>query len=170
MVKRLRGICGGHCCMIKQLLFLVISIIYTTSYATASCENNKLTIFNAISKHEFYVEIADDPTKRANGLMFKKSLSDFDGMVFLYDKPSRLVFWMKNTLIPLDIIFFDERGIIKKIYVDATPLSQKKIFGGSDLIGALEINGNLTSKLGFSEGDSIQFNRLNSKNTVWPCY
>ena len=102
--------------------------------------------------------------------MFKKSLSDFDGMVFLYDKPSRLVFWMKNTLIPLDIIFFDERGIIKKIYVDATPLSQKKIFGGSDLIGALEINGNLTSKLGFSEGDSIQFNRLNSNNTVWPCY
>ena len=56
VVKRLRGICGGHCCMIKQLLFLAISIIYTTSYATASCENNKLTIFNAMSKHEFYVE------------------------------------------------------------------------------------------------------------------
>ena len=80
------------------------------------------------------------------------------------------VFWMKNTLIPLDIIFFDVRGIIKKIYVGATPLSQKKIFGGSNLIGALEITGNLTSKLGFSVGDSIQFNLLDNKNAVWPCY
>ena len=156
--------------MIKLLFFLFISITYATSDALASCENNKLTIFSAMSKHVFYVEIADDSIKRANGLMFKKSLKDFDGMVFLYDKPSRLVFWMKNTLIPLDIIFFDERGIIKKIYVGATPLSKKKIFGGSNLIGALEISGNLTSKLGFSEGDSIQFNLLDNKNAVWPCY
>ena len=156
--------------MIKLLLFVFISITYATSDAQASCENNKLTIFSAMSKHVFYVEIADDSIKRANGLMFKKSLKDFDGMVFLYDKPSRLVFWMKNTLIPLDIIFFDERGIIKKIYVGATTLSKKKIFGGSNLIGALEIGGNLTSKLGFSEGDSIQFNLLDNKNAVWPCY
>ena len=58
--------------MIKVLFFLFISITYATSDALASCENNKLTIFSAMSKHVFYVEIADDPTKRANGLMFKK--------------------------------------------------------------------------------------------------
>ena len=156
--------------MIKLLFFLFILITYTVSNALASCESNKLTIYSAMSKHVFYVEIADDPTKRANGLMFRKSLKNFDGMVFWYDKPSRLVFWMKNTLISLDIIFFDERGIIKKIYVGATPLSQKKILGGSNLIGALEITGNLSSKLGFSEGDSIQFNLLDNKKAVWPCY
>ena len=101
--------------------------------------------------------------------MYWTSLDPMQGMLFIFKEPSELVFWMKNTYIPLDIIFFDESGIIKKIYANAIPHSKKKIFGGSNLIGAFEINGGLSSKLGIKPGHSIQTIYLDKKKAIWAC-
>tara|TARA_Y100000739_G_C20355306_1_gene349674 strand:+ start:87 stop:572 length:486 start_codon:yes stop_codon:yes gene_type:complete len=155
--------------LIKKILFILFFAIYLTKNVEASCERDKLTVIGNKSHWVFEVEVADNPVRRADGLMNRKFLDLKQGMVFIFEKPSKLVFWMKDTFIPLDIIFFDERGVIKSIHENAEPNSDKKIFGGSNLIGALEINGSLSSELGIEIGDVVQTIYLDKKKAILPC-
>lgn len=88
--------------------------------------------------------------------MFRKGLKLSDGMMFVYDRPQSVSFWMKNTSIPLDIIFADEAGIITKIFENALPFSTTSIFGGYDVQYVLEINAGLTKSLGIKTGSLIE--------------
>ena len=154
---------------VRFILLLSVTLFSSVKMALPSCEKNKLSIISSGFNTIFDVEIANTPTKRAKGLMYREFLGTSSGMLFMYDKPGQLNFWMKNTPLSLDIIFFDKKGLIRSIYENAEPFSDKLIFGGNDLIGAIEINGGLTSKLGIAEGDSIQTSGLNNKTTLWPC-
>ena len=88
--------------------------------------------------------------------MFRKGMKLSDGMMFVYDRPQSVSFWMKNTSIPLDIIFANEAGIITKIFENATPFSTTSIFGGYDVQYVLEINAGLTKLLGIKTGGLIK--------------
>lgn len=154
---------------VRLILLLSVTLFSSVKMALSSCERNKLSIISSGFNTIFDVEIASTPAKRAKGLMYREFLGTKSGMLFIYDEPGQLIFWMKNTPLSLDIIFFDKKGLIKSIYENAEPFSDKLIFGGNDLIGAIEINGGLTSKLGIAEGDSIQTSGLNNKTTLWPC-
>ena len=88
--------------------------------------------------------------------MFRKEMKLSDGMMFVYDRPQSVSFWMKNTSIPLDIIFADEAGIITKIFENARPFSTTSIFGGYDVQYVLEINAGLTKSLGIKKGSLIE--------------
>lgn len=119
-----------------------------------------LWLKNDISSHAFDVEIADTPEKSKLGLMFRKQLDDDKGMLFLLPEKQHLYMWMKNTYIPLDMLFFDTDGKIVKIISDTTPLSLKILPSDIPVAGVLEINAGTAKKLNINVGDYVINNRL----------
>jgi uncharacterized protein len=108
-------------------------------------------------QHAFQIWVADSPARREQGLMFVKGLPDSTGMIFLFNQPQRIQMWMKNTLIPLDMVFIDANGRIDNIAVNAKPLSLSIIDSKSRVLGVLELAGGSTVKLGIHAGDIVQF-------------
>ncbi len=107
--------------------------------------------------HNFKVEIANTQKDRAKGLMFRKKLPKDQGMLFIMDISEIANFWMKNTFIPLDIIFIDSNDKIVKIAKNVSPLSKKNISSVKPVTKVLEINANLSDKLGINIGDSLLY-------------
>jgi uncharacterized membrane protein (UPF0127 family) len=106
--------------------------------------------------HPFRVEIADTDDTREEGLMFRKSLAADAGMLFDFKTPQEVAFWMKNTLIPLDMLFIDQRGVIVNIKANAKPLSETPIPAGAPVLGVLEIRGGRAKELGVRVGDKVE--------------
>ena len=117
-----------------------------------------LTIRSKNGEHRFTVEVAATPDEQERGLMFRKSLAGDRGMIFPYDPPQEVAFWMKNTLIPLDIIFIRSDGTIARITkaeaMDLTPLPS-----GEPITGVLEIRAGRAAELGIKEGDIASWTR-----------
>ena len=107
--------------------------------------------------------------ERSVGLMNRESMPQFDGMLFVYDSPRSVGFWMKNTLIPLDMIFLDKTGTVKKVHSNAKPLDENPIMGGNGILAVLEINGGLARKIGISEGWQMRHPRFDQETAAWPC-
>lgn len=105
--------------------------------------------------YEFEVELALTYAAVNKGLMYRQTLDERSGMLFLFGKSEPRMFWMKNTLIPLDIIFIKEGGRIHHIHKNAVPLDETPISSQGDVIAVLEINGGLTSELGIKPGDTV---------------
>jgi uncharacterized protein len=105
----------------------------------------------------FQVEIADTPAKRELGLQYRRDLAESQGMIFLFPKEEHLSFWMKNTPIPLDMIFISAERKIVGIVENTVPFSleSRAVSGGSQYV--LEINGGLSRRHGFKAGDSVRF-------------
>jgi hypothetical protein len=115
-----------------------------------------LTIKSRTGVHQFSVDIAATPEQQERGLMFVKSLAPDRGMIFPYDPPQEIAFWMKNTLIPLDIVFIRSDGTIARI-VHGEPLSLEPLPSGEPVGLVLEIGGGRASKLGIKEGDTVSW-------------
>ena len=111
-----------------------------------------LTIRTKSATHHFTVEVAATPEQQERGLMFRHSMEGDRGMIFPYDPPQDVSFWMKNTLIPLDIIFIRSDGTIVRIThakaLDLTPLP-----AGEPIAAVLEIRAGRAVELGIKEGD-----------------
>jgi uncharacterized membrane protein (UPF0127 family) len=114
------------------------------------------------------VEIADDPAERAQGLMNREELAAKTGMLFIYETPRPASFWMKNTLIPLDMIFADEAGRVTRVHANAVPLDRTPIDGGDGVRFVLEINGGLAAKLGIAPGAELRHPAIGPE-AAWPC-
>src|SRR5262249_8408207 len=111
----------------------------------------------------FKVEIADNEPSREYGLMFRKNLAPDRGMLFEFDRPDRQAFWMKNTLIPLDIIYIGTDGRIVSIAADARPMDRTPLYSKGPAIGVLEIGGGLAAKLGIRAGDQVRHSFFRAK-------
>ena len=105
----------------------------------------------------FQIEIADEPGEHARGLMFREELPDSAGMLFLYPQPRHTSFWMKNTKIPLDMLFIDPHGKIIKIVPNTEPFSLKPIPSETRVVGVLEIQGGASERLGVEVGDRARW-------------
>ena len=108
-------------------------------------------------RHVLKVEVADTPKRQAQGLMFRKSLGEDEGMVFLFPTPTAGGFWMKNTLIPLSIAFFDRQGVILRI-LDMEPCPKDPCsvyYPGVVYQGALEVNQGWFHKRGLTPGARV---------------
>lgn len=116
----------------------------------------------------FNIELADDPKERSLGLMNRKSLPQSAGMLFAYEKPQAVSFWMRNTLIPLDMIFMDATGRVTHIHENAIPLDETGIPGGDDVQYVLEINGGLARRLGVEVGSELRHPVI-GEAAAWPC-
>lgn len=99
------------------------------------------------------VEVARSFEQQARGLMFRKSLADDAGMLFPYKAPQPVSFWMKDTLIPLDMIFIRADGVIARIEAETEPYSLERVKSGEPVAAVLEIAGGRATALGISEGD-----------------
>ena len=115
-----------------------------------------LTIRSASGTHRFTVEIARTDDQQQHGMMFRTELAPDRGMLFPYNPPQRVGFWMKNTLIPLDIIFIRSDGTIVRI-TTAVPHSETPVPSGEPVAAVLEIAGGRAAQLGIKEGDIAQW-------------
>jgi len=122
--------------------------------ATASAE--PLVIHAGGSAYKFEVEVVSTPADRERGLMFRKSMASNAGMLFVYPNEGPVSFWMKNTLIPLDMLFLKADGSIAHIAHNAVPLDETPIDSGAPVTAVLEVNGGTANALGIKEGDRIE--------------
>lgn len=103
------------------------------------------------------IEIASTPEQKSYGLMFRHSLPERAGMLFIWDADQPVSFWMKNTFIPLDMLFVRYDGVIVKIATHTEPYSLKSIPSEGPVRGVIEINGGAASQLGIETGDKVIF-------------
>lgn len=118
-------------------------------------QRGELSIQSQGRSHKFSVEIARTFEQRARGLMFRKNMIQSHGMLFLFEQNQMVSMWMKNTFIPLDIIFIDRRGIIVNIVRAAKPHALDHIKSVKPVISVLELNAHMTRQLNIQAGDVI---------------
>ena len=117
-----------------------------------------LTIHSASGEHRFTVDVAATAEQQQLGLMFVRSLAPDRGMIFPYDPPQSVAFWMKHTLIPLDMIFIRADGTIARI-TTAKPLDETPVPSGETIAAVLEIRGGRAAELGVRSGDQVEWAR-----------
>jgi uncharacterized membrane protein (UPF0127 family) len=107
------------------------------------------------SRARFQIEIAATRAEQERGLMFRKTLAPDRGMLFIYKRPQPVAYWMKNTLIPLDIIFIRPDGQVLSIARNARPHDETPLSSGGLVLGVLEIAGGRAAQLGILPGDRV---------------
>jgi len=117
-----------------------------------------LTIASSTGTHLFTVDVAATAEQQEKGLMFVKQLAPDRGMIFLYDPPQAVAFWMRNTLIPLDIIYIRPDGTIARI-ANAKALDETPVPSGEPVVAVLEIAGGRAGQLGIAPGDKVEWPR-----------
>jgi hypothetical protein len=140
-----------------------------TSAAHADCRPDTIEVRGQGGVTRFTIEVADTNAERSQGLMFRENLPASAGMLFIYDSPRRASFWMKNTLIPLDMIFADKTGTVTRIHENAVPGDQTSIDGGPGVQFVLEINGGLARRLGVAEGSALRHPAIDQSVAALPC-
>lgn len=101
--------------------------------------------------------------------MFRPELAPASGMLFVYENPRRVSFWMKNTLIPLDMVFADATGTVTRVHAGAVPGDLTAIDGGEGVQFVLEINAGLAAKLGIGPGAELRHPAIPPEGAAWSC-
>lgn len=119
---------------------------------------SEILIVSKSGEHKFVVDVATTMAQRQMGLMYRKKMARNRGMMFDFGEEQLIAMWMKNTLIPLDMLFVDKTGKILQIERATTPLSLETIAGRRPAMSVIELNAGLTTELGISEGDQVMHN------------
>lgn len=120
----------------------------------------RLEIVSGDKSHVFQVEVMKTPEGRSKGLMFRQHMADDRGMLFDFEREEPVAMWMRNTYIPLDMVFIRANGTIHRIHERAQPLDETTIPAGAPVRYVLEINGGLAAKLGLKAGDRVRHNLI----------
>lgn len=151
-------------------LILVVFFLAATAAAPATAQQtfavSTATVETAgAAKLRFKVELAETQAQQAQGLMFRRQMPPDAGMLFIYSKPQVAAFWMKNTFIPLDMLFIAADGRIVHIHPNATPQSEATITTPQIVKAVMEINGGLAARLGVRVGDIVRHAAFNNAAT-----
>lgn len=149
-------------------VFLFLLVCGRSAFA-ADCAPEVVDLKGDWGSVRFSVEIADTVEERALGLMHRQQMERQSGMLFVYDAPQRVAFWMKNTLIPLDMIFMDASGRVMRVHHNAIPHDLTGIDGGDNILAVLEINGGLARNYGISAGTVVRHPVFSDQSPAWPC-
>lgn len=114
-----------------------------------------LTIRSGDKTHKFSVELALNSRQHAQGLMYRRSMAPGAGMLFVYRREEPTAMWMKNTFIPLDMLFISRDGTVRRIAERTVPMSETVISSGGPVVGVLELNAGTASRLGLKPGDKV---------------
>jgi uncharacterized protein len=128
------------------------------SRAQIGLDEVPLAIRSANGDHLFTVEVARTPAQQEQGLMYRHSLAPDRGMIFPYDPPQNVAFWMKHTLIPLDMVFIRADGTIARI-ATAQPLDETPVPAGEPIAAVLELAGGRAAQLSIRAGDRVEWPR-----------
>lgn len=148
---------------------LIVVALLWAGAAHGACAPDRLKLRGPSGVQQFSVEIADTEAERETGLMFRSKLAMSAGMIFVYPAPQHAVFWMKNTLIPLDMVFADATGRVTRVHENAIPQDLTGIDGGEAVSFVLEINGGLAKRLGIAQGTQMQSALIEQSSALWPC-
>ncbi|OIP85383.1 MAG: hypothetical protein AUK37_04245 [Rhodobacterales bacterium CG2_30_65_12] len=132
------------------------------------CAPDRLDIRGDFGAARFSVELADDRAEQERGLMFRENLPASQGMLFVYPRPGAPAFWMRNTLIPLDMLFLTPEGIVQYLHPMAIPGDETPIRGGDGVLAVLEIKGGLAAMIGIQPGDEIRHLAF-GPDAAWGC-
>jgi uncharacterized membrane protein (UPF0127 family) len=147
-----------------RLVGMSLALVLTTlvaawpfsSPAAAQAGLEKLVIVTAQGPRGFDVEVMRTDEERARGLMQRRYLPEDRGMLFDFKNPGPVMMWMKDTFIPLDMLFIRKDGSIARIAEMTEPHSTRTIPSGEDVLAVLEINGGISAKLGIKAGDTVR--------------
>jgi uncharacterized protein len=123
----------------------------------AGLKQIELCIQSGGKTHSFTVELAETSPEQAKGMMFRTELADDRGMLFPFSEPRMASFWMKNTVIPLDIIFIRSDGRIENIAENTIPYSTDPVLSTAPVIVVLELRGGLSGEMGIAAGDKVRW-------------
>lgn len=159
--------------MIRRIRALVLIQVALLCVAAPACAQqdgvpqdlplSPLRIETDSGMHAFRVQVADEPAERSTGLMFRRDMPADEGMLFLFPMPQPASFWMKNTYIPLDLIFIRANGRIANIERGA-PHDLSGIRSRGRVIAVLELNAGTAARLGIGPGDIVRHRALGN----WP--
>ena len=124
--------------------------------ADVQFKRSSLTIVAGGRDLKFEVDLATNDAERSHGLMFRKQLGAYEGMLFDFYQEMPVSFWMKNTLIPLDMVFIAADGTVKHVHANAVPMSTDAIPSLYPVRAVLEINGGSAALLGIKPGDKVK--------------
>jgi hypothetical protein len=144
--------------------FLILGIFSGCAIASPSLPVTTITVDTKSGPKMFTVELASDPQSQQQGLMFRKEIAPDAGMLFDFHDPLMLTFWMKNTFLPLDMLFIRADGIISTIATNTVPLTTTPVPSAEPVRAVLEINGGRAQQLGIHAGDRVRaaiFHNLN---------
>ena len=142
------------------LLFAATAAHLSVSSEAAELQHfgtSELTIVSATGPHRFTVEVAETPAQMEQGLMFRRTMAPDAGMLFDYKQPTMATMWMRNTLIPLDMLFVDAQGRIVNIRQRAVPQSEDIIAAAAPVRAVIELNGGTAARLGIRPGDQVLY-------------
>jgi hypothetical protein len=137
------------------LTLLIVALMTAASDLATAAELQTLEIASKSGVHTFQVELAITPEEKEHGLMFRRELPDGQGMLFDFQFDQNVAFWMKNTYIPLDMLFIRGDGRILRIAENTEPLSERNIPSGGPVRAVLEVIGGTAKKLGIAPGDHV---------------
>jgi len=137
----------------KTILLSILLILNLMSRAFSSGSGHLEITTQDGRVYLFNVEIASTNEERQRGLMFRQKMAEDSGMLFLFPTEQKVAFWMKNTLIPLDLLYIDREGRILQIAKNTVPLSEQALPSLNPVSAVLEINAGLTDRLVILPGD-----------------
>ena len=139
----------------------VAMAIAAVALPLAACsDEGKLVLHSATGDYSFNVEVVDTNESRAKGLMYVQELADDAGMLFDFKEEREVSFWMRNTFIPLDMVFIDKDGVVKNIHVNARPHDVTGIPSEGPVQFVLEIPGGRSVEIGLQPGDTMDHKRV----------
>nr|WP_047997022.1 DUF192 domain-containing protein [Puniceibacterium sp. IMCC21224] len=147
----------------------IVALGLSAASVDAACRDDTLWLRGDWGSARFSVKVADTGAERAQGLMFVENMPQAAGMLFAYPAPGPVAFWMKNTLIPLDMIFADATGVVQRVHANAIPGDLTGIPGGDGIQYVLEINGGLAKSLGIVTGSEMQHPAISQDIAAWSC-
>jgi len=142
-----------------QVIIVLLSLATMGAAPVRLLRSEPLDVVTSHGVFHFTVEIADTDATRERGLMFRTKLAPDRGMLFDFKTAQPVGFWMRNTLIPLDMLFIGANGRIVSIARDATPKSDATIPSGGPILGVLEIRGGRAAEIDAAPGDLVE-NRI----------
>jgi len=138
-------------------------VLFALPSVSMALERNTLVLETASGPHRFNIEVATTEGERALGLMYRRSLPDDGGMLFLYDRPQPGAMWMRNTIISLDMVFIGATGRVHRIESSTEPFSTTPIPSDGEVIGVLELNAGKAAAIGLKPGDRVVYPGLAEK-------
>ena len=142
--------------LLKSAVLALLCFLGPACLSAAEFRTERLEIHRQDGKVlHFIVELATDDAERQQGLMNREEMKPDDGMLFDFGISRRVHMWMKNTYLPLDMLFISEKGRVEHIRADTMPLSEDIIDSQADVRYVLEINGGLSETLGITMGDTV---------------
>ena len=136
----------------RPVLGFLACILLVAPGSALALDPGELVIDAASGQHRFTIELASTDGERARGLMFRRAMQPDHGMLFDFHRPQPVAFWMKNTPLPLDMLFIDGKGTVLQIAADTEPYSETPIPSQQPIRAVLEVNAGVAKRLGIAPG------------------